>query len=108
MSVVVGQKVMLGQREGPDVELVVDGDELYARYETPQGYSVVYDEQRGMFCYALLVDGAFVSTGVALDREPPTGAVLRGRESDAVRVVMREAARARRFPSKQDEPGGNR
>jgi len=100
MSVVVGERLVFGQREGPDVELIVDGDELYARYESPQGTSVVYDEARGRFCYAVLVDGAFASSGVALDSEPPPGAVQHGRESDAVRVAKREAARARKFPAK--------
>lgn len=31
-----GQKVSLAQAQGPDVELVVKGTELYATYETPE------------------------------------------------------------------------
>jgi hypothetical protein len=39
-----GKRVRLGQADGTEVEFVVFGDEAYARYETPAGYSVVYDE----------------------------------------------------------------
>ena len=35
MTGVFGQRAMLGQGRGPDVELVVDGNEWYANYETP-------------------------------------------------------------------------
>jgi hypothetical protein len=52
MTGMFGQRAMLGQGRGPDVELVVDGNEWYANYETPAGYSVIYDDERGLFCYA--------------------------------------------------------
>ena len=52
-----GERAFLGQANGPDVELVVYGTELYARYETLDGYSVVYDETLGLFCYARIVAG---------------------------------------------------
>jgi hypothetical protein len=107
MTSIHGERLTFGQRNGPEVELVVHGDELYARYETPDGYSAVYDEARGLFCYARLVDGAFVSTGVPVTAPPPAGAVLRGKESDAVRAAKSAAAHARKFPSQQTEGGSH-
>ena len=54
---VFGEKVLLGQANGPDVDLIVRGTELYATYETPDGYPAVYDDALGLFCYARVVDG---------------------------------------------------
>ena len=69
MGALYGQRVTVGQAQGPDVELIVYGDEFYARYETPDGYPVVYDTERGQFSYARLDEGRFVSTGVPV--RPP-------------------------------------
>ncbi len=99
MSGVFGERLSIGQRSGPDVDLVVFGDETYARYETLQGYSAVYDEGRGLFCYARLENGAFASTGVPVTAPPPPEALLHGSESDSVRESKSSEARARRFPS---------
>jgi hypothetical protein len=107
MTAIRGERLSFGQRSGPDVELVVFGDEFYARYETPEGYSAVHDDARGLFCYAHLVDGAFVSSGVPVTAPPPPGAVLHGKESDAVRQARRGAARARKFPSQTTEGGSH-
>ena len=103
MSAIFGEKVALGQRDGPEVELIVFGDEFYARYESIDGYSAVYDEGRGLFCYASLVDGAFVSSGVPINAPPPLGALLHAKESDAVRQSKSAAAQARKFPSQRRE-----
>ena len=103
MTAIRGERLSFGQRSGPDVELVVFGDELYARYESLQGYSVVYDEARGLFCYAALVKGAFVSSGHPVTGPPPPEAVAHGHESDAARAAKRAAARARKFPSQRPE-----
>ena len=103
MSAIFGEKRTFGQRSGPDVDLMVSGDEFYARYETPEGYSALYDEERGLFCYALLKDGAFVSSGVSLGEPPPSGALLHGEESAAVRQAKSAAAQARRFPSQKQK-----
>ena len=99
MTAVFGETRSMAQRDGPDVDVVVFGDEFYARYETVDGYSVVYDEQRGRFCYAVLAEGAFVSSGVPIDAARPANALLHGTESDQVRGSKSAAARARRFPS---------
>ena len=83
---VFGEKVPLGQANGPDVELVVRGTELYATYETPDGYAAVYDEALGLFCYARVVGGAFQSTGVSVAEAPPPGLTRHAVEDDAVRA----------------------
>ena len=88
-----GQKVTLGQANGPDVALIVSGTELYATYETPEGYPAIYDDALGLFTYARLVDGRFQSTGIPVTSEPPAGARKHARESDAVRAEkLRERA----------------
>jgi hypothetical protein len=86
-----GQTVPMGQANGPDVELVVSGTELYATYETPEGLPVLYDEALGLFCYARLDDGKLVSTGISLAHAAPDGMVAHARESDEVRKRSIEA-----------------
>lgn len=81
-----GEKASLGQANGPEVELVVYGTELYARYETLDGYSVVYDETLGLFCYARVVAGSFQSTEVPVTSPPPPGLERHAVESDNVRM----------------------
>jgi hypothetical protein len=99
LSGVFGETVTIGQENGPDVELVVFGDEHSARYETRDGYPVLYDRALGLFCYALVRDGRFESSGVAVDRPPPAGARAHARESSAVR-----RARAGEQPERIAEP----
>ncbi len=99
MSALFGEHVSLGQENGPEIELVVYGDEQYARYETPAGFCVIYDDQLGLFTYARLEDGAFVSTGVAATDAPPPDATLHGEEDPAVRRARSATHRAPdRFP----------
>jgi hypothetical protein len=81
-----GEKVSLGQANGPDVDLIVRGTELYATYETPEGFPAVYDDGLGLFCYARLVDGAFQSTGTPVASPPPPGAEQHAVETDDVRA----------------------
>jgi len=95
VSALNGERITLGQANGPDIELRVWGDEHYARYETPAGHSVVYDPAAGIFVYAYLVQGAFTPSDVPATSEPPPGAVLHGRESPTVR---RSRASRRRGP----------
>jgi hypothetical protein len=87
MTGVFGQRVMLGQGNGPDVELVVEGDEWYANYETPSGYSVIYDDDLGLFAYARVRAGCFESTQVPATQPPPPGIEPHARESDEIRVA---------------------
>jgi hypothetical protein len=102
MSAVNGETVRLGQADGTEIELVVFGDEDYARYETPAGHSVVYDAELGAFFYARLDGGRLISTGVPASEAPPPGAALRGQESAEVRAeraASRRASRAERAKS---------
>ena len=92
MSAIFGEMLTFGQANGDDVRLRVFGDEHYARYEDADGYSVVYDDELGLFCYARLATGAFRSTGVPLDRDVPAGLVRHLQEAQET-VVARAAAR---------------
>jgi len=67
------------------VELVVFGDEFYARYETKDGYTAVYDPERGLYCYAVLLSGRFASSGVPISKRPPSD-IRRGlKEAETIR-----------------------
>jgi hypothetical protein len=102
MSAIFGERLTLAQANGPDVTLVVTGDEHYARYETEDGYSVVYDNDAGRYCYALLVDGRFVSSGAPVPGPRPAGAVLHGTESDDARLEAIARSRASRGSTNHD------
>lgn len=41
MSIIFGETLTFGQDNGPDFQLVVFGDEFYARFEDTNGYSVM-------------------------------------------------------------------
>jgi hypothetical protein len=102
VSGITGQKVSLGQANGGDVDLVVTGTVNYATYETPSGYPAIYDDQAGLFCFARLVEGRFLSTGVPVTAEPPPGVEKHARESDAVRIgkiMQRQSEMERRSQS---------
>jgi M6 family metalloprotease-like protein len=73
MSAIFGERLLYPQEAGPDVQLVVWGDEFYARRETTSGYTVVYDRDLGLYCYAQLVRGHFASTRVPSTKPPPPG-----------------------------------
>jgi hypothetical protein len=96
MSAVRGERVRIGQADGTDIELVVFGDEDYSRYETPDGYPVVYDATTGLFWHARVVGGRYESTGVPASLSPPPGAVRHVEESAAVRSEKASARRAAR------------
>ena len=71
MSAIFGELLTFAQRESKQpVQLRVFGDEFYWRYETPAGYSAVYDHQLGLFCYATLAAGRLVSTGAPITKRP--------------------------------------
>lgn len=85
MTQVLGVVANFPQAAGPDVRLRVHGDEYYARYETLGGYSVIYDERIGLYAYAVVISGMFVSTGISIAMPPPVGVVPGLNESDEVR-----------------------
>jgi M6 family metalloprotease-like protein len=94
MSAIFGERLTFGQRSGPAVHLVVLGDEFYARHETEDGYTAVYDDADGVFCYALLVGGAFVSSRAPISGGPPPRLPRHLQEAPAVRRGKRAARRA--------------
>ncbi|MGI5359079.1 M6 family metalloprotease domain-containing protein [Streptomyces sp. CA-252508] len=89
MSGIFGDTLAFSQEEGGDVELVAFGDDKYARYETLDGYTVIYDPDRGAYAYAH-TDGSgaerrFVSSGVLLSEPPPEGLARHLREGQLYR-----------------------
>src|SRR4029453_6105806 len=71
MSAIFGERLRYPQEAGPDVQLMVWGDEFYARRETISGYTGVYDQKLGLYCYAQLAQGWFVTTRVPISKPPP-------------------------------------
>jgi hypothetical protein len=96
MSAIFGELLTFSQEKGPDVQLRVFGDEFYARYETANGYTVIYDPDIGRFVYALLDEGRFVSSSIGLDQEPPAGVAPHLEEADLVRSKKAENRFSRR------------
>ena len=86
MSAIFGELMSFDQENGPEIELRVFGDEFYARYETEEGYTAIYDEDLGLFTYARLKDGRFLSSGLDLSRSPPPDLEKHLEESDEVRL----------------------
>ena len=84
-SAIFGERLLLPQERGDRVELIVYGDEFYARYETLSGHTAVYDPSIGRFAYAQLASGHLVSTGVPVEKPPPPGLPTHLREDPAVR-----------------------
>ena len=85
MSAIFGETLKFQQNNGADVELVVFGDEFYARYETKDGFTVVYDTDREQYCYAILLDGRFASSGAPIAKNPPPGIRRHFKESEGIR-----------------------
>ena len=85
MSAIFNETLIFDREQGDPVRLVVNGDEFYARHETEDGYTVVYDSDLGQFCYAILLEGMFASTGVPISQEPPADLRRHLKESSSVR-----------------------
>jgi M6 family metalloprotease-like protein len=74
VGAIFGESLNFLQADGSAVRLNVWGDERYARYETADGYSAIFDEARGAFCFATVSDyGHWVSSGVPVTQAPPVG-----------------------------------
>jgi hypothetical protein len=93
VSAIFGEKLTFPQEKGPEVKLVVNGDEFYAQYETQEGYSVVYDKGLGLFCYAILKDGAFFSSQIPIS--PPQDLEKHLQEAGSVRLAKAEQSARR-------------
>jgi len=101
MSAISGEIMTFSQEKGPDVKLKVFGDEFYSRYESLDGYSVVQDVDLGLFCYAYLIKGEFVSSGVDLSQIPPDKIWRHLKESEQVRNGKFEMRYAKMNPPVQ-------
>src|SRR5690606_6477220 len=99
VSAIFGEFLTFPQENGPDIRLRVFGDEHYARYENEDGYSVVYDDEIGMFCYAAMIANRFVSTKVPCHQPPPPGIVRHLQESVKVRQAVAEERMMRHLPA---------
>jgi M6 family metalloprotease-like protein len=95
MSAIFGEILRFGQSKGPEISLKVFGDEHYARYEDMNGFSAIYDDELGVFCYARLSVGSFRSTGTPLSEPVPEGLVRHLQESQET-IVARALARKMR------------
>ena len=98
MSSIFGEVLTFSQEKGPEIKLKTFGDEFYSRYENPDGYTVVYDQDLGVYCYARLINGEFVSSGVDAGLEPPANVRRHFKESEQVRNCKFEARFSRMNP----------
>ena len=80
-----GETIVCDQHHGEPVQLRIYGDEFYARYETDDGFTVVYDTSKGCYCYAPLASGSFASSGASACDSPPAGFRRHLKETPEVR-----------------------
>lgn len=85
MSSLNGDVIVADQRIGDSLQLKVFGDEFYARKETLNGYTVVYDTDKNQYCYADLALGHFISTGIPLHKTIPRSLRKHLKETPTVR-----------------------
>lgn len=71
MSSLNGEVIVADQGIGDPIQLRIFGDEFYARRETLDGYTVIYDTEQRRYCYTTLAAGHFVSTGVPVYKPAP-------------------------------------
>ena len=96
MSAIFGEVLKFGQPNGDEIELRVFGDEHYARYETLDGFTAVYDTEYGQYCYARLAAGVFRSTGTPVTQPPPSDLVRHLQEAPEVVESRSQARKSRR------------
>ena len=96
MSAIFGETLTFPQEKGPEVKLVVHGDEFYAQYETQEGYTVVYDKELGLFCYAFLREGAFFSSKIPINKNPPHDLEKHLQEAGDVRLAKADQSAKRK------------
>ena len=105
MSAIQGERIVIEQEQGNPVNLIVTGDEFYARIETQDGYTVVYDNKLGLYCYATLVNGRFRSTEIPLYKRPGVGTKKHLQESPAVRAEKFESRYRKLYQQERVVPG---
>lgn len=109
MSLIISERITLNQEKGGPVELVVTGDEFCSIHETLDGYTVVYDQDRGFFCYAVSANGRLMSSGTAVIKPPPRG-IRRHLRENSIERRGRLSKRIALFrsPGETVIPAGNR
>ena len=93
-----GERVTVRQPDGTPVEVVLWGDELFARAETTDGYALVIEPGTNRICYAKAgQDGALVSTGIAYtgDEDAVVDGQRRQRTRPSVDAELRRRGVAR-------------
>lgn len=85
MCLILGKIRTFPQGDGPRIQLRVFGDEFYARYETLDGFTVVYDTHFEKYCFAVLVKGNLTSSGSPIDKPVPNGLVRHLQEDKDIR-----------------------
>ena len=88
-----GERFTLRQPDGAAVEVVIHGDEHFARAESTDGYALVVDPTTREICYARKsADGDLVSTGIryAGDEETVAGGRRLLRTRPAVEAALRQ------------------
>ena len=104
MSGIFREVLTFPQRTG-DIRLVVIGDEKYARYETLDGFTVIYEPERDEYVYAALSDfGQFVATDSPASGPPPPRTPQHLMEAPEVRSFIRKERFVAMLPS--GPPGG--
>jgi hypothetical protein len=96
MSAIFRETMTFPQEKGPEVKLVVSGDEFYSQYETEDGYSAIYDRELGLFCYAFIKDGAFTSSRIPISQSPPKDLDRHLEEKDEIRKAKAELSAQRK------------
>ena len=107
MGAIHGERLILEQENGSPVSLVVTGDEFYARCETLGGFTVVYDNRLGLYCYASLIQGRFNSSEIPIHKRPPIGTRRHLQESTDVRATKFEERFRNFYPTERVVPGAS-
>lgn len=105
MCLVLGRIRNFPQKNGEDIQLRVYGDEFYARYETLDGYTVVYDLDRDFYCYAVLAKGRLISSGAPTYKPVPLGVVRHLQEDKEIRNKRFDERFGLMRPRKSPPPG---
>jgi hypothetical protein len=96
MSAIFREILTFPQEKGPEIKLVVNGDEFYSHYETKDGYSAIYDRDLGLFCYAFIKEGAFSSSRIPISQSPPKNLDKHLEENDEIRKAKAELSAKRK------------
>lgn len=106
MSSLNGEVIIADQSIGDPLQLRIFGDEFYARRETLQGYTIIYDSEQRRYCYATLAAGRFVSTGIPTYKPAPRGLRKHLKEDPEVRNEKFSLRYARLRPSEEEADTG--